>query len=104
MSKVLVVDDKEMMRDSVATTLSRRGHTVVSASGGKAAGSARQLGGMSRWVIANSRGQGFPCHDSFTGRCLVLFASCQATSVGSEVAQFYLSCVWLCLNVVDYYF
>ena len=37
MSKVLIVDDKEMMRDSVATTLSRRGHTVVSASGGKAA-------------------------------------------------------------------
>jgi len=37
MSKVLVVDDKEMMRDSVATTLSRRGHTVISAPGGKAA-------------------------------------------------------------------
>jgi chemotaxis family two-component system response regulator PixH len=37
MSKVLIVDDKEMMRDSVATTLSRRGHTVISASGGKAA-------------------------------------------------------------------
>lgn len=37
MSKVLIVDDKEMMRDSVATTLSRRGHTVLSASGGKAA-------------------------------------------------------------------
>lgn len=37
MTRVLVVDDKEMMRDSVATTLARRGHTVVVASGGKAA-------------------------------------------------------------------
>lgn len=35
MSTILVVDDKEMMRDSVATTLSRKGHTVVTASGGK---------------------------------------------------------------------
>jgi DNA-binding NtrC family response regulator len=37
MSKVLVVDDKEMMRDSVATTLARKGHTVVTAAGGTAA-------------------------------------------------------------------
>ena len=37
MSKVLVVDDKEMMRDSVATILGRRGHSVIAASGGKAA-------------------------------------------------------------------
>ena len=37
MSKVLVVDDKEMMRDSVATILGRRGHTVVAAPGGEAA-------------------------------------------------------------------
>jgi len=36
MGRVLVVDDKEMMRDSVATTLVRKGHTVVTA------GSARQ--------------------------------------------------------------
>jgi DNA-binding NtrC family response regulator len=36
-SRILVVDDKEMMRDSVATTLSRKGHTVVTAAGGKAA-------------------------------------------------------------------
>jgi len=28
-SRILVVDDKELMRDSVATTLVRRGHTVV---------------------------------------------------------------------------
>jgi DNA-binding NtrC family response regulator len=35
MIRVLVVDDKELMRDSVATTLSRAGHTVVTASGGK---------------------------------------------------------------------
>ena len=34
MSKILVVDDKEMMRDSVATTLSRKGYSVVAASGG----------------------------------------------------------------------
>ncbi|MHC5026820.1 MAG: sigma-54-dependent transcriptional regulator [Planctomycetota bacterium] len=37
MSRILVVDDKEMVRDSVATTLSRRGHSVVAASGGAAA-------------------------------------------------------------------
>ncbi|MBC24552.1 MAG: hypothetical protein CMJ32_11660 [Phycisphaerae bacterium] len=37
MSKILVVDDKEMMRDSVATILSRRGHTVWSAAHGDAA-------------------------------------------------------------------
>ena len=34
MAKILVVDDKEMMRDSVATILGRRGHAVVSAVGG----------------------------------------------------------------------
>jgi DNA-binding NtrC family response regulator len=32
MSRLLVVDDKEMMRDSVATMLSRQGHSVVAAS------------------------------------------------------------------------
>jgi DNA-binding NtrC family response regulator len=37
MSRILVVDDKEMMRDSVATTLSRKGHVVSSAGGGKEA-------------------------------------------------------------------
>ncbi|MCP3903354.1 MAG: sigma-54-dependent Fis family transcriptional regulator [Planctomycetes bacterium] len=37
MSKILVVDDKEMMRDSVAATLSRRGHVVSAAPGGKSA-------------------------------------------------------------------
>lgn len=37
MSRILVVDDKEMMRDSVATTLARKGHTVVSASSAKQA-------------------------------------------------------------------
>ena len=36
-TKVLVVDDKQMMRDSVATTLSRKGHTVVVAPSGDAA-------------------------------------------------------------------
>ncbi|MEE2681221.1 MAG: sigma-54 dependent transcriptional regulator [Planctomycetota bacterium] len=37
MSRILVVDDKEMMRDSVATLLGRRGHGVVVASGGEQA-------------------------------------------------------------------
>jgi DNA-binding NtrC family response regulator len=37
MSRILVVDDKEMMRDSVATTLSRKGHTVITVSAPKAA-------------------------------------------------------------------
>jgi two-component system response regulator HydG len=37
MSKILVVDDKEMMRDSVATTLTRKGHIVTTAGGGKSA-------------------------------------------------------------------
>jgi len=37
MTRVLVVDDKELMRDSVATTLSRAGHTVVTASSAKGA-------------------------------------------------------------------
>ena len=37
MSRILVVDDREMMRDSVATTLTRKGHQVVAASNGKAA-------------------------------------------------------------------
>jgi DNA-binding NtrC family response regulator len=37
MSRILVVDDKEMMRDSVSTTLSRKGHTVISAPSGPVA-------------------------------------------------------------------
>ncbi|MBG81196.1 MAG: hypothetical protein CMJ39_10890 [Phycisphaerae bacterium] len=37
MPRVLVVDDKELMRDSVGTMLSRKGHTVVAANGGEAA-------------------------------------------------------------------
>ena len=37
MAKVLVVDDKEMMRDSVATILGRRGHAVTVAAGGEQA-------------------------------------------------------------------
>lgn len=36
-SKILVVDDKQMMRDSVGATLQRAGFTVVAASDGKAA-------------------------------------------------------------------
>ena len=37
MSRILVVDDKEMMRDSVAATLSRKGHNVVAAATGEVA-------------------------------------------------------------------
>ncbi len=37
MSRILIVDDKEMMRDSVATMLSRKGHTVTVAAGAQAA-------------------------------------------------------------------
>ncbi len=37
MSTILVVDDKEMMRDSVASTLTRAGFTVVCAAGGQEA-------------------------------------------------------------------
>ncbi len=37
MSLVLVVDDKEMLRDSVGVTLQRAGHTVLAAGGGEAA-------------------------------------------------------------------
>jgi DNA-binding NtrC family response regulator len=37
MSRILVVDDKEMMRDSVSTTLARKGHTVVTAPSAQAA-------------------------------------------------------------------
>ena len=34
MTRILIVDDKEMMRDSVATTLVRKGYVVVTASSG----------------------------------------------------------------------
>ena len=37
MGRILVVDDKELMRDSVGAILSRKGHTVVTASDGKSA-------------------------------------------------------------------
>lgn len=37
MGNVLVVDDKEMLRDSVGVTLQRAGHTVFAAPGGEAA-------------------------------------------------------------------
>jgi len=37
MSTILVVDDKELMRDSVATTLVRKGHSVITAPGPRAA-------------------------------------------------------------------
>ena len=37
MARVLVVDDKEMMRDSVATTLARRSHTAVACPSARAA-------------------------------------------------------------------
>ena len=37
MGRILIVDDKDMMRDSVAATLSRNGHTVSGAGGGRVA-------------------------------------------------------------------
>src|SRR5436190_7674644 len=37
MAKILVVDDQEMMRDSLAATLAREGHEVVAAGDGAAA-------------------------------------------------------------------
>ncbi len=37
MSRILIVDDKEMMRDSVATMLSRKGHSVIVAASAPAA-------------------------------------------------------------------
>src|SRR5258708_2091950 len=36
MAKILVVDDQEMMRDSLAATLAREGHDVVAAGDGQA--------------------------------------------------------------------
>src|SRR4051812_50149670 len=46
MAKILVVDDQEMMRDSLAATLTREGHEVV-ACGDGAAAVARLAGGQS---------------------------------------------------------
>jgi two-component system response regulator HydG len=37
MSRILVVDDKELMRDSVSSTLARKGHSVVTAPSGPVA-------------------------------------------------------------------
>src|SRR5947209_7047303 len=37
MAKILIVDDQEMMRDSLAATLAREGHEVVAAGDGTAA-------------------------------------------------------------------
>ncbi|MHC4303753.1 MAG: sigma-54-dependent transcriptional regulator [Planctomycetota bacterium] len=37
MSRILIVDDKEMMRDSVATMLARKGHSVTVSSGARSA-------------------------------------------------------------------
>ncbi|MCL4209973.1 MAG: sigma-54 dependent transcriptional regulator, partial [Phycisphaerales bacterium] len=37
MSRILIVDDKELMRDSVASILARKGHSVVVAPGARAA-------------------------------------------------------------------
>ena len=37
MGRILVVDDKELMRDSVAAILSRKGHMVVTAADASAA-------------------------------------------------------------------
>src|SRR5260370_23908095 len=37
MAKILIVDDREMMRDSLAGTLAREGHEIVAAGDGQAA-------------------------------------------------------------------
>ena len=37
MARILIVDDQEMMRDSLAATLAREGHEVVAAGDGAAA-------------------------------------------------------------------
>ncbi len=40
MARILVVDDQEMMRDSLAATLARDGHEVIAAGDGPVAVSA----------------------------------------------------------------
>src|SRR6185436_15193135 len=49
MARILVVDDQEMMRDSLATTLAREGHEVVAAGDGAAA--LGRLGGGGRFDL-----------------------------------------------------
>jgi DNA-binding NtrC family response regulator len=49
MARILVVDDQEMMRDSLATTLAREGHEVVAAGDGAAA--LARLGGGGRFDL-----------------------------------------------------
>ena len=49
MPRILVVDDQEMMRDSLATTLARDGHEVVAAGDGQAA--VARLGGAGRFDL-----------------------------------------------------
>src|SRR5262245_37928693 len=44
MARILVVDDQEMMRDSLAATLAREGHEIVAANDGPVAVSKLQSG------------------------------------------------------------
>src|SRR5690348_12656495 len=49
MAKILVVDDQELMRDSLAGTLAREGHDVVAAGDGQAA--VQRLSGGTRFDL-----------------------------------------------------
>src|SRR6184192_2295643 len=53
MAKILVVDDQEMMRDSLAATLAREGHEVVAAGDGQAGVSRLSGGGRFDLLISD---------------------------------------------------
>src|SRR2546421_3062650 len=53
MAKILVVDDQEMMRDSLAATLAREGHEVVAAGDGQAGVSRLSGGGKFDLLISD---------------------------------------------------
>ena len=52
MARILVVDDQDMMRDSLAATLVREGHEVIAATDGAAAVSRLNGGNSSGRAIA----------------------------------------------------
>jgi CheY-like chemotaxis protein len=49
MARILIVDDQDVMRDSLAATLARQGHEVVAAIDGP--GALSRLGGASRFEL-----------------------------------------------------
>jgi two-component system response regulator HydG len=53
MARILIVDDQEMMRDSLATTLAREGHEVVAAGDGPAAIARLSSGGRIDLLISD---------------------------------------------------